>query len=45
MHEALLPWMGADWAFFPETGQLHINPNPGEKPNVTVRYQLWQTHP
>ena len=37
-HEGLLPWMGADWAYFPATGEVAINPAPGGKPAVSVRY-------
>ncbi|EOD07451.1 hypothetical protein EMIHUDRAFT_106499 [Emiliania huxleyi CCMP1516] len=38
VHTELLPWLGADWVLFPATGALHINPNPGAKPAVLVRY-------
>ena len=38
VHEELLPWMGADWAYFPAIGRLVLNPSAGAAPNVRVRY-------
>jgi hypothetical protein len=30
--------MGADWAYFPASAELYLNPEPGMAPRVTVRY-------
>ena len=38
VHEGLVGYMGADWAYFPQSGALHINPAPGQKPRVNVTY-------
>ncbi len=38
VHESLLPWLGADWAYFPAIGSLYLNPFPGSKPQLRLRY-------
>ena len=39
VHESLLPWLGADWVYFPATDSLYLNPSPGAKPEVRVAYE------
>ena len=39
VHLEMLPWLGADWAYFPATGRLVLSPSPGTKPDVSVRYE------
>ena len=38
VHPTIVPWTGADWAFFPQEGRLLINPTPAAKPRVAVVY-------
>ena len=36
VHEGVVPWTGADWAYFPHKGELLLNPKPGGRPIVRV---------
>jgi hypothetical protein len=38
VHAEVLPWLGADWAYFPATGRLVLNPAPGIRPSVRVQH-------
>ena len=38
VHAGLVGYMGADWAYFPGSGALHVNPSPGGRPRVRVAY-------
>lgn len=43
VQEAIVPWAGACWVYNAATGSLLINPAPGRKPAVTIRFDMETT--
>ena len=43
VQEAIVPWAGACWVFNAATGALLVNPSPGGKPAVTIRFDMETT--